>query len=179
MTALGRQEDWEEPRGRSDAPFMGWLRRHDEYESAGGRASDEARVRELVADWAAAVRGKDLDRVISHYAADVVTFDLAPPLQYVGREALRKSLADWFPTFQGPVGYDVRDLEVTAGGDVAFCRSLNGISGTRTDGSQTDVWVRATIGCRKVEGRWLIAHEHVSVPFYMDGSERAAVALKP
>ena len=31
MTALGRQEEWEEPKGRSDGPFMSWVRRHDEY----------------------------------------------------------------------------------------------------------------------------------------------------
>jgi predicted dithiol-disulfide oxidoreductase (DUF899 family) len=31
MTALGRQEDWEQPPGRSDGPFMSWVRRHDEY----------------------------------------------------------------------------------------------------------------------------------------------------
>ena len=108
----------------------------------------------------------------------VVSFDLAPPpLQYVGREALRKSLAEWFPTFEGPIGYDVHDLNVTAGGDVAFCRSLNRLSGTRINGEETDVSVRATIGCRRVYGTWLIAHEHLSVPFYMDGSSRAAVDL--
>ena len=179
MTALGRQEDWEEPRGRSDAPFMGWLRRHDEYDDVAGEANDEARVRELIADWTAGVRAKDVDRVISHYAADVVSFDLAPPLQYVGREALRKSLSEWFRTFQGSIGYDVRDLTITAGDDVAFCRSLNRIIGKRTDGTETDVWVRATVGCRKIDGTWMIAHEHASVPLYMDGSERAALDLKP
>jgi predicted dithiol-disulfide oxidoreductase (DUF899 family)/ketosteroid isomerase-like protein len=179
MTALGRQEDWEEPSGRSDTPFMGWLRRHDEYDAVAGRANEEARVRELIAEWAAAVHAKDVDRVISHYDADVVSFDLAPPLQYVGREALRKSLAEWFSTFQGLIGLDVHDLSITVGGDVAFCRSLNRISGRRTNGEETDVWVRATIGCRRVGDRWLIGHEHASVPLYMDGSERAAVDLKP
>jgi predicted dithiol-disulfide oxidoreductase (DUF899 family)/ketosteroid isomerase-like protein len=179
MTALGRQEDWEEPRGRSDGPFMAWLRRHDEYDGMASRANDEARVRELIADWAAAVRVKDVDRVVAHYAADVVSFDLAPPLQYAGTEALRKSLAEWFATFQGLIGYDVHDLIITAGGDVAFCRSLNRISGRRTYGEETDVWVRATMGVRRVGGRWLIAHEHASVPLYMDGSEKAAIDLKP
>jgi uncharacterized protein (TIGR02246 family) len=179
MTALGRQEDWEEPRGRSDTAFMGWLRRHDEYDGIAVQANDEARVRELIADWAAAVRAKDVDGVVSHYAADVVSFDLAPPLQYTGREALRKSLAGWFHTFQGPVGFEVRELTIAAGDEAAFCRSLNRITGKRTDGTETDVWVRATVGCRKVDGRWVISHEHASVPLYMDGSERAALDLKP
>lgn len=31
LTPLGRQEDWERPAGRSDGPFMSWVRRHDEY----------------------------------------------------------------------------------------------------------------------------------------------------
>jgi predicted dithiol-disulfide oxidoreductase (DUF899 family) len=31
LTARGRQEDWEQPSGRSDSPLMGWLRRHDSY----------------------------------------------------------------------------------------------------------------------------------------------------
>jgi uncharacterized protein (TIGR02246 family) len=179
MTALGRQEDWEEPRGRSDGPFMAWLRRHDEYDGIIVSPSGEAAVREVIADWAAAVRAKDVDRVVAHYAADVVSFDLAPPLKYAGREALRKSLSEWFRTFQGPVGYDVHDLSITGSHDVAFCRSLNRITGARTNGGKTDVWVRTTIGCRRAGDTWLIAHEHASVPFYMDGSDRAAIDLKP
>jgi uncharacterized protein (TIGR02246 family) len=186
LTPLGRQEDWEEPPGRSDSPFLAWVRRHDEYEDAEGEtatgsttARDEARIRELIHEWASALGAKDIDRVMSHYAADVVSFDLAPPLQYVGADAVRKSLAEWFPTFRGPIGYEVRDLGITAGDGVAFCRSLNRISGTRTDGEETDVWVRATLGCREVDGRWMMTHEHASVPFYMDGSDKAAVDLKP
>ena len=158
---------------------MAWLRRHDEYDGIAGQPNDEARVRELIADWAAAVRTKDVDRIVAHYAVDVVSFDLAPPLQYVGREALRKGLAEWFATFQGPIGYDVHDLSITAGSDVAFCRSLNRISGRRTNGDRTDVWVRATIGCRRVGETWPITHEHASVPFHMDGSDRAAIDLRP
>lgn len=179
LTALGRQEDWEEPHGRSDSPFMAWLRRHDEYDQGPGPADEHTRIHQLIEAWAAALRAKDLDRVVSHYAVDVVSFDLAPPLQCTGRAALRENLAAWFPTFRGPIGYEVRDLTVTASHDVAVCRSLNRISGTRTDGQETDVWVRVTIGCRRIDGRWLISHEHASVPFYMDGSHRAAIDLKP
>jgi ketosteroid isomerase-like protein len=58
----------------------------------------------------------------------------------------RKSLEEWFLTFRGPVGYEIRDLSITAADEVAFCHGLNRISGARTDGTETDVWVRATGG---------------------------------
>ena len=87
--------------------------------------------------------------------------------------------AEWFPTFQGPIGYEVHEFSIAAGGDVAFCRRLNRIRGTRTNGEKTDVWVRATIGCRRVDDTWLIRHEHDSVPFYMDASDGAAIDLRP
>lgn len=141
--------------------------------------NDEAQIRDLIDHWTTALRAKDVEGVLRCYAADVVSFDLAPPLQYVGTSALRRSLADWFTTFRGPIGYEIRDLAITAGHDVGFSRSLNRISGTRTDDKKTDVWVRATVGYRRIDGRWLIAHEHASVPFYMDGSGKAAVDLEP
>jgi predicted dithiol-disulfide oxidoreductase (DUF899 family) len=33
LTARGRQEDWEQPPGRSDGPHMSWLRHHDRYDA--------------------------------------------------------------------------------------------------------------------------------------------------
>jgi ketosteroid isomerase-like protein len=143
------------------------------------KPNDEAQIRAAIDGWAKAISAKDIDAIMSHYAAEIVTFDLAPPLEYTGADALKKSLEEWFPTFRGPVGYEIRDLCITTGDDVAFCRSLNRISGARTDGEETDVWVRTTVGLRKIDGKWLIVHAHESVPFYMDGSYRAAVDLEP
>jgi uncharacterized protein (TIGR02246 family) len=143
------------------------------------RHDDEAKVGAVIDSWAKAIGAKDIDAVMAYYAEDIVTFDLAPPLQCTGTDALRKSFEAWFPSFRRPVGYEIRDLCVTTGDDLAFCRSLNRISGARTDGEETNVWVRATVGLRKVDGKWLIVHAHSSVPFYMDGSYRAAVDLEP
>jgi uncharacterized protein (TIGR02246 family) len=138
----------------------------------------EDQIRALLDQWTNAVRAKDIERVVCHYAADVVSFDLAPPLEYKGSEAIRKSLEQWFPTFGGPVGYEIHNLDITVSGDLAFSRSLNHISGRRTN-EETDVWVRATVCYQRSGGKWLITHEHVSVPFYMDGSDKAALDLKP
>lgn len=143
------------------------------------KASDQTQIRQLIDHWAEALRSKDVSGVMSHYAPDIVAFDLAPPLQYRGAGSYRKNWEEWFPTFRGPIGYEIRDLSITANNDIAFCHSFNRITGTRTDDEKTDVWVRATVCCRKLDGQWKIVHEHQSVPFYMDGSYRAALELRP
>ncbi len=53
------------------------------------------------------------------------------------------------------------------------------IGGARTSGQEAHVWVRVTVGFRKVDGTWKVTHEHASVPFHMDGSFKAAVDLGP
>jgi len=179
------------PKGRDEdglAFTMAWVRHHDRYDDhyavdatepyVPPKAS-EAVIRGLIEQRAQAVRAKDVDAVMSHYAPDLVSFDLAPPLELRGPAANRRSWADWFPTFRGPVGYEIRELSVTTGDDVAFCHSLNRISGARTDGTSTDVWVRATVCYRRIDGKWLITHEHTSVPFYMEPPFKAAIDLEP
>jgi ketosteroid isomerase-like protein len=144
-----------------------------------GRSVDEVELRQLVDGWTKAIRAKDANGVVSHYAPDIMSFDLAPPLRYQGADALRKSLAEWFVTFRGPVGYELRDLSITAGDSVAFCHSLNRISGARTTGEETDVWVRGTVGFRRIGGKWTVTHEHLSVPFEMEPPFKASLDLKP
>ena len=141
--------------------------------------SHEAQIRERLESWVSAVRAKDIEGVMSHYAPDILSFDLAPPLKYSGADACRENWAAWFPTFEGPVGYEISEVSIAACHDVAYCHSLNRIYGIRTDGEQTEVWVRATVGFRNIDGRWMTAHEHYSVPFYMEPPYKASLDLKP
>ncbi len=143
------------------------------------KAADEVQIRQLIDYWACAIRDKKIEAAVSHYARDILLYDLAPPLVHRGVDVYKKELEEWFATFQGPVGFEVHDLSITACDGVAFTTSLNRISGKRTSGEQTDVWVRATIGFAKMDGAWKATHEHFSVPLYMDGSNKAAIDLKP
>jgi ketosteroid isomerase-like protein len=70
-------------------------------------------------------------------------------------------------------------LSITVGDSVAFCHSLNRISGARTTGEETDVWVRGTVGFRRIGGKWTLTHEHLSVPFEMEPPFKASLDLKP
>jgi ketosteroid isomerase-like protein len=142
------------------------------------KTRDTAQIRACIDGWAESLRAKDVGGLVAHYAPDILAFDLAPPLEHRG-QAYERGFKEWFATFKGPIGFEVRDLDITVGGDVAFSHSLNHLSGDRTSGEHTDVWVRATCCFTKRDGKWLVAHEHVSVPFYMDGSYKAAVDLRP
>ena len=139
---------------------------------------DEADIRQRIDKLVEAVRAMDLEGVKPIYAADIVSFDIVPPLQHLGAEAKWKNWVDVFTAYQRPLGYEIRDLTITVGGDVAFGHSLNRISGTLKNGNKGGYWVRWTTCFRKIDGNWLIAHDQVSVPLDVE-SGRALLNLEP
>lgn len=141
-------------------------------------SADEDVIRQLMDDWANAVRSKDVDAVMSNFTPDVLSFDVVNPLQYRGIDAARARGQEWIGSFKGPIGYEVRDLAITTGGDVAFCHSLNQVSATKKDGGKLKMWWRATVCLRKIDGKWKITHQHNSVPFDPQ-SGKASIDLKP
>jgi uncharacterized protein (TIGR02246 family) len=141
-------------------------------------AADEADIRQRIDKVAEAIRDMDLEAVMSIYAPDIVSFDIEPPLLHVGAEANRKNWLRAFAMYQRPLSYEIRDLTVTVGDDVAFAHSLNRLSDTSSNGNKAGFWVRATICFRKIDGSWLIAHDHASVPLDMETS-RAMLELEP
>ena len=142
-------------------------------------AADAAEIRRILAVHVVGLHDKNLEAAMAHIAADILCYDLAPPLVSRGADVYRRNLEAWFPTWDGPIDYEAADLEITLGDDVAFTTGLNRIGGRKVDGDTIGVWVRVTAGFRKIDGRWTLTHEHVSVPYYMDGSLKAAVDLRP
>jgi uncharacterized protein (TIGR02246 family) len=142
------------------------------------KATDEARIRALIEQRVMAVRDKDIAALMSHHAPDVVMFDALNPLQYVGAEKVRERAAQWFSWYQDAIGYEVRDLNITTGETAAFCHYLYRVSGTMTNGKEVNMWVRATACFRKLDGEWMVTHEHTSVPFDAE-SGKASVDLQP
>jgi ketosteroid isomerase-like protein len=127
--------------------------------------TDEVDIRRRIDALAGAIRALDLEAVMSIYTTDVVSFDIEPPLQHVGAGAKRKNWERVFAVYEHPLGYEIRDLTITVGKDVAFAHSLNRLSGTLKSGTTTaGFWVRATMCLRKVNGHWFIAHDQASVP---------------
>ncbi|MEU1790172.1 nuclear transport factor 2 family protein [Streptomyces sparsogenes] len=142
------------------------------------REVDEAAIRQQVDNIVEGIGAKDLEGLRKLYAEDVVSFDVEPPLQHVGIEAKLKNWARAF-TFFRELRYEVRDLALTVGGDVAFGHCFGRLSGTLENGTAVSgMWVRVTFCFRKTDGDWLIAHDQVSVPFDM-ASGRGMADLEP
>ena len=127
-------------------------------------ATDEADIRQRIDRMVEALREMDLEGVMSLYAPDIVSFDIVPPLRHMGARAKERNWMDAFAMYQRPLGYEIRDLTLTLGDDVAFGHSLNRVSGTLKNGNRTGFWLRWTACFRKIDGNWLIAHDQVSVP---------------
>lgn len=141
---------------------------------------DEAQILALLEALSEAIRTKDAARAVAPYAKPNVMFTLEPPLQFKSESSPgQEGVQEWFDTWEGPIGYESREVQVAVSGDVAYSHGLTRISGTKTDGETTEVWVRETNGFRKIGGEWRISHQHQSVPFLMYGSGLAALDLKP
>jgi ketosteroid isomerase-like protein len=136
----------------------------------------EKAIKQAIENRNAALSAKDVAGLMASGAPGFVSYSLAPPLR---SRAGKAGLAGWFATWDGPIGHELKDLKVTAGDGVAFAHGLVHMTGRKTDGEVVDLWFRQTLGLKLFRGAWKIVHEHGSVPFYMDGSFRAAVDLKP
>ena len=124
------------------------------------QSANEAEIRTLVDNWAKAVRAKDMTRVLAHHTDDIVMFDVPMPLQAKGMEAYRKTWELFFANSPGgPGSFDLAELQIAAGETVAYCHALLHIFDSRG---------RLTIGLRKQDGHWLIAHEHHSYPLELE-----------
>ena len=134
--------------------------------SQAATSDDEAKIKSLEDAFVAAVNAKDVDAIMKVYVpgASLVVFDVVPPRQYLGANAYRKDWQDFFALFKGPVKFRITDLDIEASGTLAYSHSIQYVSGTDMKDQPIELVVRVTDGYREVDGNWLIAHEHVSVP---------------
>ena len=128
------------------------------------RTVNEAAIRELVESWARAVRAKDLDGILANHSTDILMFDVPPPLQSKGIEAYKKTWELFFSWSNDPVVFDIKDMDIIAGTDVAFVAALMRCAGTEKNGERIELEFRLTIGLRRIGDQWMVLHEHHSIP---------------
>ena len=122
-------------------------------------------------------RARDARAIAAHYAADAVIADLAPPLCRTRFDA--EAAQAWLDGWDGPVKLTRRDLRIEATGDLGLAHGLLHTHTRTRTGEEAAWWCRHTAAFVRTAAGWRIVHEHSSVPFHMDGSDRAAIDLQP
>ena len=128
-----------------------------------GDSGNVADVRRTFDRWIRAVQSRDLEGVIAQHSRGVVMFDVPMPPSINGLDAYRETWAPSFRSFGDKGVFEPSELSIVAGDDVAFSHCLIRCEGSQGEGSYLPV--RLTLCYHKVDGQWLIAHEHHSVPF--------------
>ena len=128
--------------------------------------NDEAAIRELENNLAAAITAMDVDAIMKNYVPDnsFVIFDVVPRSAYRGADTYRSYWTEMFTHFKGQLKFSIADLSITVDGNVGFGSSFQNVKGTDKEGQPVDRTVMVTNGYRKIGGKWLIALEHISVP---------------
>jgi ketosteroid isomerase-like protein len=142
------------------------------------KPASEAGPRRWLDDFKNAFEARDTKALMALYTPDIVAYDIVPPLQYVGLDAYGKNFAGFFSQYKGPLTVEDRDCDIHSSGDLAIVTCLQHVSGTLTSGQTSSVWLRVTSGLRKVNGKWLNFHDHVSVPADME-TGKARMDLQP
>lgn len=132
----------------------------------------EVEIRQLIADQQHAICSKDLDQIMARYADGIIIFDVKPPFQTKGREAVRQLWDEALPCFPESLEMETRDLTITVNDNLATAHWLFHFKSGQSHPA-TQMWMRATAVCQKQQGTWKILHEHISVPF--DPSNAQAV----
>ena len=128
-------------------------------------SEDVAQIRTLIEKWAKAVHIGDLDGVLADHATDIVMFDVPPPEDGVrGIEAYRETWPGFFEWQREGAVFEIVSLDVIAGEDVAYAYALLRCGTPGELASDPNNRLRLTLGLRKQDGRWVVAHEHHSFP---------------
>lgn len=134
-----------------------------------------AEIKQLMEEWRDALTAKDLDRLLKHYDPEVRFFDAVPPHEHQGAMAYRQTWEYMMPFLPEVLGSEVRELQITAEGNLAFASCLQRLTDRKTNEAATCGWVRVTICFQRKEDGWKVVHEHVSVPFNPQTAQAAFV----
>lgn len=125
----------------------------------------EAEIRALIARWSSAIEAKNPSAAVAAYTPETVLYDAIPPYRTVGAGAIRALWEEMFPHFPERFRSEHRDLVIEVDGDLAFVHGMHRFVPEPADHPCGLTWMRVTACYRRIDGRWRVAHEHVSVPF--------------
>jgi len=134
--------------------------------AAPAKADAAGEIRAAQESIARGAETRNLDLIMSNYLRSdkLFVFDVYPPTAYLGWDAFRKDWSDFLDGLKGPITYKMVDMDVDTDGRMGYVHVIEHIAGTNEAGKPVEINMRVTELYRKIDGKWLIEHEHASVP---------------
>jgi uncharacterized protein (TIGR02246 family) len=127
-------------------------------------SKDEQDIRALIDRWTKAVREEDRAGIRADHDSEMLMFDVPPPFLSRGLDAYMETWEEFLSCNEKPVAFDMRDVKITAGKDVAFATAIGQCLNKGPNGKREELEFRLTMCLRKIDGRWRVMHEHHSLP---------------
>ena len=124
-------------------------------------------VVQQVENWKQAVISQNIEQIMPFYAEDIRSVDAISELQFNGRKQYE---SHWQRCLQmcKMTHFEIGQLDIKVDGNLAVCFFLNQCGGIDDKTGEEQVgWVRGTQVYEKIHNKWLIIHEHFSLPFDM------------
>ena len=128
-------------------------------------SNDEQVIKSLFDQWGPVTAAKNIDQIMAFYAPSdsSVFFDAFLPREYKGTNAYKKDYENFFAAFPGPIKSTISDMKIHSAGTMAYVHAIDTWT-MDIEGKSTDFVFRVTDVLEKINGKWLIVHEHLSFP---------------
>jgi len=148
--------------------------------AADSASNDKAAIAALEQRIATAVQAKDANAILANYVTgdELLVFDAIPPRQYQGWKAYRDDWQGVLDQCADSPKMEITDLAVEVEGPLAYSHSIQHFACTGAKGSAVGLTMRTTDIYRRIGGKWLVVHEHNSVPVDL-ATAKADLSSKP
>ena len=129
------------------------------------KPADEAAILKIERDMAEA---QTADQALVAWDENAVLDDLLtttpPTAEFVGLPAIRADVGSQLAGMSN-IHAEILQIVVKADGKLGFAHSVQRFTGKAKDGSNIELVFRESDCFEKKKGRWLLVHQHLSVPF--------------
>ena len=140
------------------------------------QAKDKATILKATKAWSKALEKRDLDTMLADYHKNIHLFDIHPPYQIVGIKAYRKLWEQSLAHFPEKFKSIHKNIKIYVDGNTAYLHCMHRIQAIKPSTAPEMSWVCATICFQKINRKWLVTHEHISIPVDMASGKRVFIA---
>lgn len=74
----------------------------------------ENEIRKIVAKRVTSIKNRNVDGATADYSEDVISYDVVGQLKFIGIDAIKKRIKEWFSTLSEIIDYEIADVKIVS-----------------------------------------------------------------